>query len=130
LAISLKQAAKKLSLFSFVLLGPVFAMYSVKAPALYEAIINTMTDEELVNRFTSLLQHEMNPKDNNGKIRFFEDSSLLQLPIYRIATLKAIVNEIKKRQDTTGKHLLTDHQIMQAKNLITSKEATIEKGMK
>jgi len=129
MTIPLKKMAK-LSLLTLALLGFTQTTYSIKLPDIYEAVIVKMTDNELVNRFNSLLRHETSTEQNNSKIRFFEDSSLLQLPIYRIATLKVIVKEIKKRQVATGKRLLTDSQIMQATNLITSKEAAMQKGIK
>jgi hypothetical protein len=129
MTISLKQITK-MSLLALTLFGCTHLTYAIKLPPAYEAVVTKMTNNELVNRFHSLLRRETNPEDNNSKIRFWDDSSLMQLPIYRVATLKVIINEIKKRQESTKELLLPDSQITQAEKLIASKEAAMEKGIK
>jgi hypothetical protein len=115
------------NLLVLVLLGAVQCACVIDVPVVYEAVIEKMTDGELVDSFNVRLRHETGAGSDKDAMPAWGDGSLSQLPMYRIAILKAIMNELKKRQSRTGRKLLTDSQIEQAERLIIKKRQAMHR---
>lgn len=96
----------------------------------YEAMFSAMPDQVLVknyqeqfNRLQKTFKEAVINFDMNG-------TSMSQLPIFKVALFKAIVNEIKRRQEKTHKTLLPSDKIKSADKLIREKEDLFNSGIK
>ncbi len=88
--------------------------------AVYQAMISEMPDQVIVLKY----QDEFDRLRNTFKetTKDAGDMAISQLPVFKIAVFKAMMNELKKRQAKTNKNLLTPEQVSSGNALIREKE--------
>ena len=97
--------------------------------AAYQAAISQMSDPLLIEKYQEEFKRLRKTFDSAAERTGLDTADINQLPIFRVAIFKAIINEIKKRQaDNTHKKLLSNEQIKGADKLIQEKEAKFKKG--
>jgi len=94
--------------------------------AVYQAMIGAMPDQVLVQKYQE--EFARLQKTFKDATKDLDASSISQLPVFKVAVFKTIINEIKKRQAQTHKTLLTSEQINSADNLIHEKEGIMKAG--
>ena len=92
--------------------------------AAYRASYKNLSDKDLVSKY----QKELNSLSESfdKKISISDNSSLRQLPIFRIAILKAIVHEIKNREVKEQKSLVPTAQLQFTDKLIKDTETKMK----
>lgn len=94
----------------------------------YKAMIPKMSDQELVQKYKE--EFSRLQKTFKETTKDVANTSISQLPIFKVALLKAITNEIKNRQEKTHKNLLSSEQIKSADKLISDKETSFKEYKK
>ena len=97
--------------------------------AVYQAMISTMPDSVLVQRYQEEFDRLRKTFNDTTKNLGVGSDATSQLPIFKVAIFKSIINEIKKRQEQTRKMLLSPDKIIAADQLIREKEGAFKAGI-